>query len=170
MLGLWAQETALHVALRDCSWEAQEGIRLYTSLQLRGQGRQSEHGRLLLSKESQISSLGISCSSICGKMQEFWIIEVISFIRISAICGQHPALLISHIPTPSSSSAITLGGGGICWITGNGFPFASPHSPLEAWSPWWLLDPCLLIWQKLFHFTIQIQHKFLRKILNKIEL
>ena len=38
-------------------------------------------------------------------MQEFWIIEVISFIRISAICGQHPALLISHIPPPSSSSA-----------------------------------------------------------------
>lgn len=109
-----------------------EGIRLYTSLQLRGQGRQSRHGRLLLSKESQISSLGISCSSICGKMQEFWIIEVISFIRISAICGQHPALLISHIPTPQLISELPWGVGASAGSQAMGSPFASPHSPLEA--------------------------------------
>jgi len=52
-------------------------------------------------------------------MQESWI-KAISFICISAICGQHPVLLISHIPPPPSSSAVTLAGGGICWITGNG--------------------------------------------------
>ena len=37
MLGLQAQETASQVALRDCSEEAEEGVRIYRSLQERGQ-------------------------------------------------------------------------------------------------------------------------------------
>ena len=57
-------------------------------------------------------------------MQQDQIIEVISFIGISALWGQHPVFLISHsLPSPS---AITAGGGSICWITGFVFPFGSP--------------------------------------------
>ena len=33
------------------------------------------------------------------------------------------------------------------------FPFGSPYSHLEAWNRWWLLHPCLLIWQEIFYFT-----------------
>ena len=35
-----------------------------------------------------------------GKAQEYGITEVILFIYISAVWGQHPVLLISHIPAP----------------------------------------------------------------------
>ena len=35
-----------------------------------------------------------------GKAQEYGITEVILFIYVSAVWGQHPVLLISHIPAP----------------------------------------------------------------------
>ena len=55
-----------------------------------------------------------------GKAQEYGITEVILFIYISAVWGQHPVLLISHIPAPlhqllSNHCGESGGGGGsIC--------------------------------------------------------
>ena len=64
-----------------------------------------------------------------GKAQEYGITEVIVFIYISAIWGQHPVLLISHIPGPlrqllnnhcgeSEGAAVSAGSKALCSLLG----------------------------------------------------
>ena len=81
-----------------------------------------------------------------GKAQEYGITEVILFIYISAIWGQHPVLLISHIPAPlrqllsnhcgkSEGVAASAGSKALCSLLGAliriwkpSFAFGSPKS------------------------------------------
>ena len=66
-------------------------------------------------------------------MQQTRITEVISFIGISALWGQHPVFLISHSLRHSRAPQPSLpGGGSICWIIGFVFPFASPSFTFEG--------------------------------------
>lgn len=153
-LGLQAWETASQPAPRSCSEEAGEGGRLYIEV-CNKEGRQSEHQRLLLIKENQMSQ-GTYCSSVYGKMQISGLTEVFPFICTSALWDQIPQscflsvhifnssftercgrrlllLLTSSTPPPPRSLVITVGGGAAASSGSQAlFSLLGAHSRLEA--------------------------------------
>ena len=78
-------------------------------------------------------------------MQASGLTEIIPFICISAIWGQH---LASWFLVVASNS---------CWIAGIVLPFRHPlGSEIYIWrhrNHWWLRHPCLLIWQEILHIN-----------------
>ena len=129
------------IALRKLLQGCRREHRLYTSLQQREQAVWASKIRL------QVKEFGILCMGRCRPLGSLhW------FLCTSAVWGW-PCFLV-HLASciPSSSSAMTLGGGSILWITVWG-------ALIHTWRPeiadGWDIS-CLLIVQEMFSFHMGI--------------
>ena len=157
MLGLVARETGFQIAPRDFSEEAEERVRLYTSLQQSGRADWTS----IIVKYGKPDTKLKECSTRLhmGRCKNLRLLK--SFLPMHLSCLRPAScfffffLHYSLLPPPTTpnprapqQSPWRVGGHGIVSL------FGSPHSHLEARNRWWLLHPCLLIWQEIFNFTV----------------
>ena len=135
-LGLWVRETASQELWENCSKEAGEEVRLYTSLQ------QGEQAVCIAKNRYQVKEFSILCLGRCeapGLLNS-------CLSHAPQLSGANPVYLASGSP-PAPQQSWTEGGS-IHWITVWG-------APIHFWRPEITHGRdifCLLIWPEIFSF------------------
>ena len=128
---------SISVALRNCSKEAREGVRLHTSLQQSGQAVWIT--KIIIKLKNQVKELSYQISDIKlknlalfyiwkdARVWDYW--SHFLHIHLSYLGPASCLFDFSNPPTPPASMDNR------CCV-----PFGSPHSHLEAPNCWWLLS------------------------------
>ena len=152
----WSPEDSISDGSEKLLLEDKGGARLYRSFATNG--RSSEYQLVLLSKETRYVSLRSLALFFVQEDARVWVYWNHSFDLHLSYLGPVSWVFISWV-----SSRCNVGSGYrlmiarwqiffLAW-----FPSGLTSSPsMIGCNHWWLWDPCLLLWQAIFHFSLSI--------------